>query len=136
VDTGILPAFTEISPYIKIIVNFPERVMQPFPSNKDVAKDVDFFFRPNKVLPFIVPDTQLEVTGSLTLKKNVFVDTDMLNEDPVPNLTGECYARQYGLRKHTYAVALLDAHVHTTHQDAATRGRGWQDIIVCTGSFE
>jgi hypothetical protein len=39
---------------IKIIVGFPERAMQPFPFNEDIAKDPDFFFRPKKVLAFTV----------------------------------------------------------------------------------
>jgi hypothetical protein len=134
-DEGVLPQFTETSPYIKINVDFPERAMQPFPSNKDIANDPDFFFRPNKVLPFTVEGT--DVKGSLTLTENVFVDTDMLNEDPVPE-KGERYAREYSLRTHAHAVALLGAHVHTTHVthlDTVAPGRGWQDIIVCTWSL-
>jgi hypothetical protein len=131
-DEGVLPPFTETSPYIKISVDFPERAMQPFPSNKDIANDPDFFFRPNKVLPFTVEDT--DVKGSLTLTENVFVDTDMLNEDPVPE-KGECYARENSLRAHAYAVALSGAHVHTTHLDTVAPGRGWQDVIVCTWSL-
>jgi hypothetical protein len=106
VDTGeaVLPPL----PYIEINVDFPERAMQPFPSNKDIANDPNFFFRPNKVLPFTVTIGFFEVKGSLTLTKNVFVDTDMLNEDPVP--AGECYACEYSLRAHAYMVVLLGAH--------------------------
>jgi hypothetical protein len=148
----VLPTFTEASPYINIIVDFPERAMQPFPSDKEIAQDPDFFFRPNKVLPFkFTAANNTIVKGSLTLTKNVFVDTDMLNEDPVPKI-GECYAREYSLRAHAYAVALLVAHDHTprqrqrqqqqqqqqsTHLDTrqVAPGRGWQDIIVCTWSL-
>jgi hypothetical protein len=111
----VLPTFSETSPYINIIVDLPERAMQPFPSNKDIANDTDFFFRPNKVLPFkFTAADGTSAKGSLTLTKNVFVDTDMLNEDPVPK-KGGCYAREYSLRAHAYAVALLGAHVHTGH---------------------
>jgi hypothetical protein len=78
----VLPPFTEASPFIEIIADFPERAMQPFPPNKDIAQDRNFFFRPKKVLAFTVEGSN--VKGSLTLTKNVFVDTDMLNEDPVP----------------------------------------------------
>jgi hypothetical protein len=180
---SVLPSFTEASPYIKIIVDFPERAMQPFPPNKDIVNDPNFFFRPRKVLPFTVEGS--DVKGSLTLTNNVFADTDMLNEDPVPEKhvperrvpekrvpevpvpkkregeedegegdaeegdaeggdaeegdaeeepeEGECYAREYSLRAHAYAVALLGAGVHTiTHLDTVAPGRGWQDIIVCT----
>jgi hypothetical protein len=150
-----LPTFTETSPYIKITVDLPERAMQPFPSNKDVANDPDFFFRPNKELPFkFTAANGTDVKGTLALTKNVFVDTDMLNDDPVPQ-KGECYARGYSLRAHAYAVALLAAHVHTSqittsdrktsdgetaqlntaHLDTVAPGRGWQDIIVCTQSL-
>ena len=142
-----LPPFTEASPYIKIVADFPERAMQPFPPNKDIAQDNNFFFRPNKVLPFTVEGSN--VKGSLTLTKNVFVDTDMLNEDPVPKphkdpvptgrheRTGECYVREYSLRAHAYAVALVGTHVHITHvvPDTIAPGRGWQDIVVCTWSI-
>jgi hypothetical protein len=130
----VLAPFTETSPYIKILVDFPERAMQPFPSNKDIANDTDFFFRPDKVLPFTVEGS--EVIGSLTLTKNVFVDTDMLNGDPVPE--GECYGRGYSVRAHAYAVALLGVEIHTsgrTRLNTVASGRGWQDIIVCTWSL-
>ena len=154
-EGDVLPPFIEASPCIKIIVDFPERAMQPFPPNKDIVNDPDFFFRPGKVLPFTVEG--VDVKGSLTLTKNVFVDTDMLNEDPVPEkgkpkevepgeggparrvperrvpTMGECYASEYSLRAHAYAVVLLAAPVHTTsHLDTVAPGRGWQDIIVCT----
>jgi hypothetical protein len=139
-----LPTFTSALRYIQITVEFPERAMQPFPSNKDIANDLNFFFRPSKVLPFeFAPTTGPKVKGKLTLTKNVFVDTDMLNEDPVPPKEGECYAREYSLRAHAYAVALLGAHDHatqpvdvpTTHLDTVAARRGWQDIIVCTWSL-
>lgn len=143
----VLPPFTEASPYIKIISDFPERAMQPFPPNKDIAQDRNFFFYPNKVFPFTVEGSN--VKGSLTLTKNVFVDTDMLNEDPVPKphekpvpterheRTGECYAREYSLRAHAYVIDLVGTHVHITHvaPDTIVPERGWQDIVVCTWSL-
>ena len=92
IDQGALPTFTDTSPYIQITVDRPERAMQPFPSDKDIANDPDFFFRPNKVLSFTANTTGGWLKGSLTLTKNVFIDTDMLNEDPVPPERGECYA--------------------------------------------
>jgi len=122
-EVGALPPFTDASPYIDINVGFPERAMQPFPSNKDIANDPDFFFRPDRVLPFTAQGGN--VKGRLTLAKNVFVDTDMLNEDPVPPKKG--------------------AHVHTTRRletvtphtiapypiapDTVAPGRRWHDII-------
>jgi hypothetical protein len=105
----VLPAFTgtEASPYINIIVNFPKRAMQLFLPDKEIAQDPDFFSRPNKVLPlkFTAADNTM-VKGGLTFMKNVFVDTNMLNQDPVQKI-GECYARDYSLRAHVYVVALL-----------------------------
>lgn len=134
-DGGALPTFTDDSPYLKIIVNFPERAMQPFPSDKDIATDPDFFFRSDKVLPFTATtDDGTDLKGSVTLTNNVFIDTDMLNEDPVPE-RGKCYARGYSLRAHAYAVALLGADVHTTRMDPIAIAREWHNIIVCTWSL-
>ena len=92
-DAGALSTFTDILSYIQITVDRPERAMQPFPSDKDIANDPNFFFRPNQALPFTatIPGGA-SLKGSLTLTKNVFIDTDMLNEDPVPPKKGECYA--------------------------------------------
>ena len=83
VSSGTLPTFTNASPYVKIIAtDFQERAMQPFPPNKDIDKH-RFFFSPGKVLAFKIDSPALK--GTLTLTKNTFVDTDMLNEDPVPD---------------------------------------------------
>jgi hypothetical protein len=48
-----------------------------------------------------------------------------------------CYAREYSLRAHAYAIALVGAHVHITHvaPDTIAPERGWQDIVVCTWSL-
>jgi hypothetical protein len=85
VREGTLPTFTDDSPYVKIIATeHQERVMQPFPPNKDIDKH-RFFFSPGKILAFEIEGSSPAIRGTLTLTKNSFVDTDMLNEDPVPH---------------------------------------------------
>ena len=111
VSSGTLPTFTDASPYVKIIAtDFQERAMQPFPPNKDIDKH-RFFFSPGKVLAFKIDSTAIK--GTLTLAKNSFVDTDMLNEDPVPDT-------------HVVPVPV------SVHDHAISRGRGWQGMIVGT----
>jgi len=117
----------------KIIVNLPERVMQPFPSNKDIAADSKFFFRRGVVLPFAFQDAPL-VKGKLTLTNNVFVDTDMLNEDPVPPKQDGMQGMQGG-HSHTRMarMARTTQAPHGSHllnaEQGIVRGREWQDII-------
>lgn len=116
---GTLPDLTDAKPYVEVIVDRPERAMQPFPPNKDINNG-KFFFSPTKTLDFKIPNST--VTGTLTLSKNVYVDTDMLNEDPVPIVIA-------------ISFKVDDAPAPTAHelaaQDAFARGKGWQDIVVC-----
>jgi hypothetical protein len=47
------------------MVDFPERAMQLFPSDNNIAEDPDFFFHPNKVLHF----------SNTTIKSSLTVNT-------------------------------------------------------------
>jgi glutamate/tyrosine decarboxylase-like PLP-dependent enzyme len=132
-----LPTFSDDSPYIKIIVDLPERAMQPFPSDKDIANDPDFFFRPNKVLPFkFTAADGTDVTGTLTLTENVFVDSDMLNDDPVPPKAANVDTSQGTRRPTTHREtenresADWIPHLNAPHLDTVAPGGGWQDIIT------
>jgi hypothetical protein len=92
-----LLTFTKTSPYIKIIVDLPERAMQPFPSSKDITNDPNFFFCLNKELPCkFTAANGIGVKGTLALTKNIFVDTDMINNDLVLQ-KGKCYVCEYSL---------------------------------------
>jgi hypothetical protein len=145
VSSGTLPTFTDDSPYVEIIATeYQERVMQPFPPNKDIDKN-QFFFSPGKVLAFDINDSQGNqvAQGTLTLTENSFVDTDMLNEDPVPDTQEEVPDTQVDpvpIIPHRGPVPNAPRHVPTPHvpiahhvsarDHAISRGRGWQDLIV------
>lgn len=78
-------------------LQLPEQAMQPFPANKYMASDEDFFFRPGvKYDIAIFKDTKLNedgdepiTTGTIVLGNLVFADTDMLNENPHPSHHGD-----------------------------------------------
>ena len=67
---------------------FPEVAMQPFLSNqKRNAMEKPFFFHAGATFENVVFSRDLAgsdiiKTGTLTLGQNIFVDTNMLNEDP------------------------------------------------------
>lgn len=129
VNSGTLPTFTYASPYVKIIVtNIQESVMQPFPPNIDIDKR-RFFFSPGKVLAFEITDSPA-TQGTLTLTNNSFVDTDMLNEDPVPPVHLDLALDSAPSHVPTAHIP-IPRHV-SAHDHVISRGRGWQDMIVGT----
>jgi len=68
-------------------LQLPESAMQPFPSNADIAKDPSFFFKAGaKFNVTLTPElnSKEHTKGTLTLSRTVFIDTDMLNMNPVP----------------------------------------------------
>jgi len=67
----------------------PEAAMQPFPSNANIAGDQSFFFKPDAKFDVILKqwwDTRWTIKTTLTLGQTVFVDADMLNMNPVPEI--------------------------------------------------
>lgn len=73
-----------------------ESAMQPFPDNAGIAKLVEdnrFFFKAGAEFQVTLSDSvdvskgETVQTGTLTLSSDLFVDTDMLNENPVPQRT-------------------------------------------------
>ena len=71
------------------LMGVPENAMQPFPANKDIAREKQFFFRPNAVYDIVITKdfslTTKIAEGKMQLSDTVFTDTDMLNMDPVPD---------------------------------------------------
>lgn len=61
--------------------------MQPFPSNINIKDDQSFFFKPGATFKvFVTPwwDSKISIGTTLTLSQTVFIDSDMLNMNPVP----------------------------------------------------
>jgi len=70
-------------------LRLPEVAMQPFPSNANIAGDQSFFFKPGAKFNVILKqwwDADNSIYATLTLGKTVFIDTDMLNMNPVPEV--------------------------------------------------
>ncbi|TDL20030.1 PLP-dependent transferase [Rickenella mellea] len=76
-------------PFVAHFIHVPEHAMQPFPPNEkiQIQSDPPFFFRPGaefevELTADLARDPIL-AKGKVTLSKNIFVDTNMLNMDPV-----------------------------------------------------
>jgi hypothetical protein len=70
-----------------LYLHLPEVVMQPFPSNSNIAMDPSFFFQAGATFNVTLSpdwDSKEQMEATLTLSERVFIDTDMLNLDPVP----------------------------------------------------
>ncbi|KAH8099817.1 pyridoxal phosphate-dependent transferase [Cristinia sonorae] len=113
------------NPLLYIHLPLPESAMQPFPSNYDRATAATpFFFRAGATFKNVLISKDVEgrdvvvASTTVTLGKNIFVDTDMLNEDPElkENSEGE-------LGKTTLAAPFyqLESFVGGTHQHHASR---------------
>jgi len=73
-------------------LHLPEAAMQPFPSNANIAKDPDFFFKPGRKFKVTITPgwhSKEQTQSTLTISPTVFIDTDMLNMNPVPEVHHE-----------------------------------------------
>ena len=70
-----------------LYLHLPEVAMHPFPSNSNIAKDPSFFFQAGATFDVTLSpdwDSKEQMKATLTLSERVFIDTDMLNMNPVP----------------------------------------------------
>jgi hypothetical protein len=86
-EIGIMSISMDMEQSIMLYLHLPEAAMHPFPSNANIAKDPTFFFKAGAKFDVTVsPDWDLkeQMKATLTLSERVFIDTDMLNLNPVP----------------------------------------------------
>jgi hypothetical protein len=79
---------TDERPWI-LHLRLPEAAMQPFPSNTNIADDPSFFFKAGATFSvWVTPwwDSKMSMGTTLTLSQTVFIDADMLNMNPVPEV--------------------------------------------------
>ncbi|KAG8978320.1 hypothetical protein FRB93_011132 [Tulasnella sp. JGI-2019a] len=122
-----------------------ESSMQPLPSNKDIESNPKFFFRRGMSFSGVTISKNLDGTGDPTKTdgtgdpvkkctleipetKNIFIDTDMVNMDPVPEKTVEGTAA--GLEG--AAVRLMGSHLHQVTMDL----RKDESLVPVQGFFE
>ena len=71
------------SPYVMHFVHVPERAMQPFPKNGDIAEDENFFFQSEREYEIVISKDvsmrEVFAKGIVWLSDYLFIDTDMLN---------------------------------------------------------
>ncbi|TFK69899.1 PLP-dependent transferase [Pluteus cervinus] len=76
-------------PLVVHLVDYHENTMQPFPSNGQIAEAKSFFFKANEEYNVAVTvrlgATEVLAEGTMTLSDMVFIDTDMLNMNPMPD---------------------------------------------------